>query len=276
MNVIELSKTKSARQIAEDLGVGKTQIQNILKRKIELISDYENNAPGDRKRIRRCTGNEDVNDLVLSWFKDAVSRRVPVSGPLLMEKAMIFASDLGNTQFKGSQGWLQSFVKRNNITFGTMTGERGDVSTTTVEEWKEKLPTICRDYQPKDIFNMDETGLFFKDTTKKSFHFKGDDCSARKRSKERITVDLTASMTGEKLTPVVIGKSSQPRCFKNIKTDKLPVTYRNNRKSWMATELMINWLRTVDRDMRKAHHKIILFLDNAPVDIVLRDRPRDC
>ena len=68
---------------------------------------------------------------------------------------MAFASEVGNTQFKGSQGWLQSFVKRNNIVFGTMTGERGDVSTKTVDEWKEKLPTICYGYLPHNIFNMD-------------------------------------------------------------------------------------------------------------------------
>jgi transposase len=39
IKVIELCKTKSARKVAEELDVGKTQIQSILKRKIELISD---------------------------------------------------------------------------------------------------------------------------------------------------------------------------------------------------------------------------------------------
>ncbi|KAH3725403.1 hypothetical protein DPMN_051236 [Dreissena polymorpha] len=38
-------------------------------------------------------------------------------------------------------------------------------------------------------------------------------------------------MTGEKLPPLVIGKSAKPRCFRKIKTEKLPVMYRNNNKS---------------------------------------------
>jgi hypothetical protein len=63
--VIELCKTKSARKLAEELGVGKTQIQSILKRKIELIIDFEHNLDGDRKRQRRITRNEDINDLCL-------------------------------------------------------------------------------------------------------------------------------------------------------------------------------------------------------------------
>ena len=63
--MIELCKTKSARKLAEELGVGKTQIQSILKRKIELIIDFEHNLDGDRKRQRRITRNEDINDLCL-------------------------------------------------------------------------------------------------------------------------------------------------------------------------------------------------------------------
>jgi predicted DNA-binding protein YlxM (UPF0122 family) len=58
-------KPKSARKLAEELGVGKTQIQSILKRKIELIIDFEHNLDGDRKRQRRITRNEDINDLCL-------------------------------------------------------------------------------------------------------------------------------------------------------------------------------------------------------------------
>jgi hypothetical protein len=66
----------------------------------------------------------------------------------------------------------------------------------------------------------------------------GDDCSDGKRSKERITVALAASLTGEKLKPFVSAKSSNPRCFKNIKAEKLPVHFRDNKKAWMTAELM--------------------------------------
>ena len=39
--------------------------------------------------------------------------------------------------------------------------ERGDVDTTTVYDWRKSLPALCEGYRPEDIFNMDETGLFF-------------------------------------------------------------------------------------------------------------------
>ena len=52
VKVIELNnKNRSARKIAEDFGVGKTQVQNILKRKAEVLEEYENNISGARKRL---------------------------------------------------------------------------------------------------------------------------------------------------------------------------------------------------------------------------------
>ncbi|XP_052271459.1 tigger transposable element-derived protein 4-like [Dreissena polymorpha] len=191
-------------------------------------------------------------------------RRMPVSGPLICAQALRFASDLGIETFKASTGWLASFLSRNNIVLGTMSCERGDVNKDTVYDWKEKLPTLCEGYEPMNIFNMDETGLFFRDTTRKSYHFKETELAGGKRSKERITVALCASMTGEKLPPLVIGKSAKPRCFGKIKTEKLPVMYRNNKKAWMNTELMKEWLKSVDQKMRRQGRKVLLFLDNAP------------
>ena len=61
-----------------------------------------------------------------------------------------------------SNGWLSSFVNRHNIVFCKMSGERGDVDDAVVSDWLTKLPSICEGYEPKDIFKMDETGLFYR------------------------------------------------------------------------------------------------------------------
>lgn len=134
----KLDLGQPAYVIAKEFGVGKTQIQNLRKRKHELLSDYEDpNVPGSSKRRRHNTGNEQINELTFAWMKDAVARRINITGPLLQEKALEFAERTGNTNFKASKGWLESFKTRNNITFGTMSGERGDVNSQCVEEWKK-------------------------------------------------------------------------------------------------------------------------------------------
>ena len=53
---------------------GKTQIQNILKRKVEIKSGFKSNQSSSKKRRLRITDNEDINKLTWEWFKDAVSR----------------------------------------------------------------------------------------------------------------------------------------------------------------------------------------------------------
>ena len=42
----------SATKIAEHFGVGRTQIDRILKRKAEVLADYDNNKPSDRKMLQ--------------------------------------------------------------------------------------------------------------------------------------------------------------------------------------------------------------------------------
>ena len=83
-------------------------------------------------------------------------------------------------------------------------------------------------------------------------------------SKDRVTVALCASMTGEKQKPLLIGKSENPRCFSKIKTDSLPADYKFNKKSWMNSKLFESWISKVNKIMRRQKRQIVLFNDNAP------------
>jgi len=43
----------------------------------------------------------------------------------------------------------------------------------------------------------------------------------------------------------------------------LPVTWKSNKKAWMTTEIMEQWLQYFNADMRSQNRNILLFLDNA-------------
>lgn len=263
VKVIELvDRGKSRRDVAKQYGVGRTQINNIMKRKAEFLEDYENNAPNERKIKYRKTGNEEINELCWTWFKDVVGRNIPISGPMIQQRALKFAKDLDRNDFKACNGWLDSFIKRNNISFKVLSGESADVSDASVDDWKSKLPNLCAGYAPKDIFNMDETGLFYRDTYNKSYKVKGDTCSSGKRSKDRVTVVCCANLLGEKEQILLIGKSANPRCFKNTKIASLPVIYKNNKKAWMTSIIFEDWVKSFDKKMKRQGRKVILFMDN--------------
>ena len=68
---------------------------------------------------------------------------------------------------------------------------------------------LLHEFPPVDIFNADETGLFWKLLPDHTLTFK-EDARGGKKSKEHITVLVGASMKGEKLSLLVIGKSARP------------------------------------------------------------------
>ncbi|GBL86058.1 Tigger transposable element-derived protein 4, partial [Araneus ventricosus] len=68
-------------------------------------------------------------------------------------------------------------------------------------------------------------------------------------------------MTGhQKLKPLVIGRSKNPRCFKDAKS--LEVDYDFNKKSWMTSEICEKWVKKLDKRMIAECRKIALVFDN--------------
>ena len=131
--VIRESASKSQRDLAQQYGVEKSTIQGILKRKAEILEAYEVNQSPDRKRVCRRTENEDLDKATHEWFQRVRSQNVPVSGPMLQEKAKQFASKLVITDFKASNRWLNKFKPRHYMAQATVSGEKGSVDGTTVK-----------------------------------------------------------------------------------------------------------------------------------------------
>jgi len=69
--------------------------------------------------------------------------------------------------------------------------------------------------------------------------------SGKKQDKFRITIGFACNADGsERLPPIYIGKSKQPRCFGKRSPQDHGFNYRNNKKAWMTSELfeeLVNW-----------------------------------
>lgn len=169
---------------------------------------------------------------------------------------------MGIEDFKFTDGWLRGFKKRHGILFKKVSGESGAVEQTIVSDYRAtKLQALLKEYAPSDIFNCDETGLFFKMLPDRTLSFSGDSCAGGKLSKERITVMVGAIATGtEKLPLLVIGKARNPRCFKAVRT--LPVEYESNSKAWITQSLFEHYVRKLDRKFARQSRKVIFFVDN--------------
>jgi len=66
-----------------------------------------------------------------------------------------------------------------------------------VNAYKNKVPTIIEKFSPNDVFNADETGLFFRATPTRSLIQRGESTKGTKQSKDRLSILLACSMTGK-------------------------------------------------------------------------------
>lgn len=108
------------------------------------------------------------------------------------------------------------------------------------------MPSVISGYEPYDIFNADETGLYWHTIADGILAFKSCNTDG-----------------SEKLEPPVIGKSRNSRRFENIK--RLPVEYESNKDAWMTRTLWIEWLKTLDNLMRRRERQIVLLFNNCDV-----------
>lgn len=263
INVAEKDKL-SLRDLGKKFGISKNQASHVLQEKEEIRKLWITNSNENSKTVKfRRTEASEIDKVVFNWFSVIRGKDIPVSGVLLQEKAKEVAESLGLQNFKASNGWLEKFKIRHNLTFKSICGEEKSVNLEQVTDWIEKLKNICDGYEAKNIYNADETGLFYRILPNKTMCFKGEKCSGGKSSKERLTVLLCCNIEGEFEQPLVIGKAKKPRCFKNINPKTLSVHWYSNKKSWMTQEIMSEWLIALDERMVKKNRQILLFLDNA-------------
>ena len=112
------------------------------------------------------------------------AQNLPVNGPLLKGKALVIASSIGFETFKASNRWLKSFNCHHNLSSKTLSSKSNAMDVDVVNNWKAQLTFLLRDYDLSDIWNMDETGLFWHGLPTKSLTAKTEQAKGGKLVKE--------------------------------------------------------------------------------------------
>ena len=269
VKVLEFAKKNpnlGSRKLADHFGIGKTQIQAILKNKEAIMDAYASNETPNHAKRKRSSKYSDVNQAVWDWYIMCRNSNIPVSGSMLQEEATLIAEKLQTIDFVASNGWLEKFKQKYSICNKMVAGEAGDVSKETMESWNERAREITTGWNAHDVWNMDETGCFWRGLPEKTLEAKGRRCTGGKKAKQRLTWAFFVNAEGEKEDPVVIGTSVSPRCFKNLQSPSRPYncSYFANSKAWMNTEIMTTILSKLNRQLKRNDRHILLFMDNAP------------
>jgi hypothetical protein len=119
----------SVRALARRFEIGKTQAATIVSKRDELLMEWETNVNVNKKRNFFKPEGLKIDELCYNWFLQARNKNIPLSGGLIRTKAKEIANNLKIQSFAASSGWLERFKKRHNITFKTVSGEAGSVSS---------------------------------------------------------------------------------------------------------------------------------------------------
>ncbi|XP_069157462.1 uncharacterized protein [Procambarus clarkii] len=125
------------------------------------------------------------------------------------------------------------------------------------------VPSLLKDYKPRDIFSASEAALFYNLLPDKSLAMKGEDGHKWTWVKERLTLMVAVNMDGsEKLPLVVIGQMKDPRAFHNVET--LPLPYEANDSAMMTSSIFESWVRKLDEQYQNLNRNIVILVDTCP------------
>ena len=101
------------------------------------------------------------------WVARALQDGILLTGDVLCQKWLQFADLAGvptDDRLQLSNGWLAQYKARNGLKEFKCHGKASSVSEQMVKKERERIQTIIKEggYEPQDIFNMDETGLFYE------------------------------------------------------------------------------------------------------------------
>ncbi|KAL7319909.1 hypothetical protein PS15m_012296 [Mucor circinelloides] len=208
------------------------------------------------------------------------------SYPVNRATVTAYAKVIANTKYKMrelpkkdrltfSDGWLTDLFKRIGVKSRHLYGENSSVdlaSANIVSELK-KIEKLLEPYDPKDIMNFDETGIYYEQQPTRTICEKP--MGGSKKSKNRFTIGLLTNYDGSyKGHPIVIGRKKTPKA-----ATKKPALYRRTTcigqshyveyhstpSAWMTTEVFRKYIKRLNSSFVYAKRKVAILVDNASV-----------
>lgn len=126
----EIEKGATISSVSQKYNVPQTTVSDIKNRRNEIQNfASEMEEPDAKKRkTMKLPQNPVLDKCVYVWFAQKRSEGVPITGPLLCEKARFFSNALGDSDFGATDGWLRNFKQRHGIRQLSIEGEKNERS----------------------------------------------------------------------------------------------------------------------------------------------------
>nr|XP_022917821.1 jerky protein homolog-like [Onthophagus taurus] len=252
--------------LAKKYGISKSTVCLIKKKKDDILEAVDNMLNPSKRRTLKVSVYKLMEKELYKWFLKQRERNLAY-----LFKAHKF-NLCGNETFTASDDWMQRFKTRYGIRFLKITGEKLSSQPELVDPFKQKLYRITQELNlsHQQIYNADETGLIWKLLPEKTYVSLSEKTApGLKIAKQKLTfLGCTNATVQHKLTPLIIGKSRNPRALSKFQN---PVNYKHSINAWMTCEIFKEWFFEnfvpEIKKFLKSHGlppRAILLLDHAP------------
>ena len=224
-------------------------IGRIWANRADLLEMEKNLLPSDVKRSLKPAFPE-IEAEVKRFIQYARLQRLPVTKSQIQAMALKAARDNGNAQFKASNGWVEKFLRRARIQRSCeLHGKGGTQIPVGTQERMEEIRSTLAKYDLKNIYNMDESGLFYRMGPSRSYLLASENRSEIRvtelqRHKHRLSLVFCVNADASHSFPIsFIGKSKNPICLRGTEFSHLKKNYWSQDNGWMDTKGFIHWIQ---------------------------------
>ncbi|XP_068205097.1 tigger transposable element-derived protein 1-like [Palaemon carinicauda] len=286
-----LDKCKEGMKIddvARLFEVSESTVRSIIRQEEKIRGAVAAGAPSTAKAVSMSIKEMMIKNAPFSWIKDQNREGIDVANLMIqMVNSLLPHSTEDVPQPSTSQdaATLQTLIQASNSCsdefkhrFGLknmmITGESASADHEAAARFPDELQTLIveKGYKPEQVWNMDETGLFWKTMPQKIFIAK-EECRAPgfAAGEDRCTLIMCGNAAGHLIKAGFICKSERPRALQHLNLHLLPVYWMHNKKAWTTKELFLSWFHycflpeVKDYLERKGmEFKVLLILKNAP------------
>lgn len=251
-------------KLAEKFNLSDTQARYILSNK-EKFSKAKIKRKDD-KYISKDMNDEkshfyhEIHDNIKEIREDGILVNFEILTLLIKS---IRESDLENYgKFKITDYFVRKFIETFSYKYSRLHGESLSADLSKINEFRDRFEEVEKRFTKGCIFNLDETAIYIKGLSDHSYIAKDVSNKSVKQQKTRMTLLLGINMEGEKLRPLIVGKSANPRAYRNISLENIGVSYKSNKTGWMTRALFEEYLNELNEQLITQGKKILALVDN--------------
>lgn len=268
---VKMTQQELCQWAKREFGLAHLPHQSTISKILARTDELTQMAP--RELLSRRKGlvtHPELDTALCNWVLCARANGMKISGDIIKTQARVLAAQLGVASgMSFSNGWLGGFKKRHNIRLGSAAAalEAPGVSMVNSIASLPQLQEIARMYEPRDVFCMQETGLFYQLSPEKPA---GRGRPRREQQGDRLTVVLAVNAdASERPEPMFIGSIKLPPLTEELDADTRNFYYQNNKRAWMTPVMFQDWVSAFDTKMRDENRIVLLLVSAAPSHIAL-------